>query len=67
MPYNRFTPGSGCRAGWASEAVILLLVDWKDPVTESRADNITAGEGRAATSSMRSCSSRRRSGECRFG
>ena len=24
-PYNRFTPGSGCRAGWASEAAVVLL------------------------------------------
>ena len=24
-PYNRFPPGSGCRAGWASEGVVVLL------------------------------------------
>jgi len=38
------TSGSEWLAGWASEAVVVLV---------SRADNITAGEGRTAASSMR--------------
>jgi hypothetical protein len=25
VPYNRFTTGSGWRAGWASEAAVVLL------------------------------------------
>jgi hypothetical protein len=25
VSYNRFTPGSGHRAGWASEAAVVLL------------------------------------------
>src|SRR6266576_2555296 len=43
--YNRFTPGSGSLAGWASEAAVV-------PVEPQ--DNTTCGEGRAAASSVRS-------------
>jgi hypothetical protein len=39
------TSGSKWLAGWASEAAVVLV----EP-----ADNTTAGEGRAAASSMRS-------------
>jgi hypothetical protein len=44
------TSGSGLLAGWASEAVIVLV---EPGGQQSRADNRTAGEGRAAASSMR--------------
>src|SRR5438270_7119320 len=42
--YNRFTPGSGSLAGWASEAAVV-------PVEPQ--DNTTCGEGRAAASPVR--------------
>ena len=54
VSYNRYAPGSGCGAGWASEAAVLPI--------EPSGTTEPAGEGRAAASFMRHA--RGRAGEC---
>ena len=55
LPYNRFRPGSGSGAGWASEAVVV-------PV-ESVGQHTAVRKGRSSLNRVL----RGGPGECRFG